>query len=58
MSNDKPDPTKDVGNDPKESIKISDLPLEAGSDGTADQVKGGGYELKNVMVTSVAPPRP
>jgi hypothetical protein len=58
MSNDKPGGTDDVNNDQKASIKISDLPVEAGSDGKADQVKGGGYELKNVMVTSVQPGRP
>ena len=58
MSNTKPGGTDESSNNPEESIKITDLPVEEGSDGTADQVKGGGYVLKNVMVTSSQPPRP
>lgn len=57
MSNEKPSRTDDVNIDQKDSIKISDLPVEAGSDGQADEVKGGGYVLGNVLVTGAQPPR-
>ena len=57
MNNTKPGGT-DESNGPEESIKITDLPVEEGTDGTADQVKGGRYVLKDVMVTGYQPPRP
>jgi len=64
MSNDKSEKINEISKDEPAPIKIKDLPVEEGSDGKAEQTKGGsgsagsGYKLSDSLVSSVTPRRP
>lgn len=58
MSHDNSDNQDDNGSPNAAQAKIKDLPVEEGAEGKADQIKGGRYVLKPVIVSSATPPRP
>ena len=59
MSHDNSDNQDDIGTPkPAAQARIKDLPVEEGADGKADQIKGGRYVLKPVIISGATPPRP
>lgn len=58
MNHDNSDHQDDIGTPKAAQAKIKDLPVEEGADAKADQIKGGRYVLKPVIVSSATPPRP
>ena len=58
MSHDNSENQDDIGTPKAAQAKIKDLPVEEGSEGNAEQVKGGRYVLKPVIISGATPPRP